>query len=215
MHVIRGKGHPCSNLIEGAPMRTSILVAASLVAVALAQPANAVEIVYRATLDGASESPPVASPATGSVQVTFDTDAMTMMVSADFAGLIGATTASHIHCCTLVAGEGTVGVATYPATFPGFPLGVQSGSYLQTIDMTAATSYTAAFLTASGGTPDGAFAALLAGLDDGRGYFNIHTNFAPGGEIRGFLTEVVEPGTLMLLGFGLVAIGFVHWRRGN
>ncbi len=195
-------------------MRKSILVALSVVAVALWSPADAVEIVYRATLAGASESPPVASPGTGSVQVTFDTEAFTMTVVADFADLVGVTTASHIHCCTPSAGEGTVGVATYPATFPGFPLGVQSGSYLQTIDMTEAASYTAAFLTAGGGTPEGAFAALLTGLSDGRGYFNIHTAFAPGGEVRGFLVEVVEPGTLMLLGLGLIAIGIVRARRG-
>lgn len=196
-------------------MRKLILVAVSVVAAALSPLAHAIEITYRATLDGASESPPVASPGTGSVQVTFDTAAFTMTVVADFADLVGATTASHIHCCTLIAGEGTVGVATYPVTFPGFPLGVQSGSYQQTVDMTVAASYTAAFLTAGGGTPEGAFAALLAGLSDGRGYFNIHSNFAPGGEVRGFLVEAVEPGTLMLLGLGLIAIVIVHSRRGN
>lgn len=196
-------------------MRNFILAALSVVAAALSPPAQAVAIVYRAALNGASESPPVTSPATGSVQVTFDTEAFTMTVVADFADLVGLTTASHIHCCTPVAGEGTVGVATYPVTFPGFPLGVQSGSYLQTIDMTAATSYTAAFLTAAGGTPEGAFAALVAGLSEGRGYFNIHTSFAPGGEVRGFLVQAVEPGTLMLLGLGLIAIAIVRARRGN
>jgi len=147
------------------------------------------------------------------VQVTFDTDLMTMTVVADFDDLVSNTTASHIHCCTPVAGEGTVGVATYPATFPGFPVGVQSGGYLQTIDMALAASYTAAFLTASGGTVDGAFAALLAGLSDGRGCFNIHTSFAPGGEIRGFLYRVPEPGTLVLMGLGLLAIGLVNAKR--
>jgi hypothetical protein len=194
-------------------MRKSILVAWSVVAAALWSPANAIEIVYRATLAGASESPPVVSPGTGSVQVTFDTEAFTMTVVADFADLVGVTTASHIHCCTLIAGEGTVGVATYPATFPGFPLGVQSGGYLRTIDMTETASYTAAFLAAGGGTPEGAFAALLAGLSDGRGYFNIHTDFAPGGEVRGALVGVAEPGTLMLLGLGLIAIAIARARR--
>lgn len=194
-------------------MRTSTLLAVSLVAAALSLPAQALQIVYWATLDGASESPPVASAGTGTVQVTFDTDLMTMTVVADFDDLIGNTTASHIHCCTPVAGEGTVGVATYPATFPGFPVGVQSGGYVQTIDMALAASYTAAFVTASGGTVDGAFAALLAGLSDGRGYFNIHTSFAPGGEIRGFLYRVPEPGTLVLMGLGLLAIGLVNAKR--
>jgi CHRD domain len=171
-------------------MLKSILVTLSVVTAALWSPAEAAEIVYRATLDGAAESPPVASPGTGSVQVTFDTQMFTMAVAADFADLIGLTTASHSRCCTLSAGAGTVGVATYPATFPGFPLGVHSGSDLQIIDMTEAASYTAAFLTAGGGTPEGAFAALLAGLSDGRGDFNIHTDFAPGGDG----TEMQRPG---------------------
>ena len=105
-------------------MCKSILVALSTFAVALASPAHAVEIIFRAALDGASESPPVVSPATGSVQARFDTEAFTMTVLADFVGLVGVTTASHIHCCTPQAGEGTVGVATYPASFPGFPVGV-------------------------------------------------------------------------------------------
>jgi hypothetical protein len=196
-------------------MSKSILLAVSVVVAALALPAHAVEIVYWSALDGASESPPVASPGAGSVQVTFDTDALTMTVAADFTDLIGVTTASHIHCCTPVAGQGTVGIATYPPTFPGFPLGVQAGSYLRTIDMSLSTSYAAAFLAVSGGTAETAFAALLAGLSDGRGYFNIHTGFAPGGEVRGFVVEAVEPGTLMLLGLGLIAIAVVRSRRGS
>jgi hypothetical protein len=194
-------------------MRYFTRLAAALVAATLAMPVYASPLIFGATLDGASESPPVASPGTGTVLVTFDLDAMTMTVAADFADLVGNTTVAHIHCCTAVAGEGTVGVATYPATFPGWPAGVTSGDYLQTIDMSLDTSYTAAFLTASGGTVDGAFEALIAGLLDGRGYFNIHTDFAPGGEIRGFLVKVVEPGTLVLLGLGLIAIGLARVRR--
>jgi hypothetical protein len=194
-------------------MRTSTHFAVSLIVAALSLPAQAAQIVYWATLDGASESPPVVSPGTGNVQVLFDTAALTMNVAADFADLVAGTTVAHIHCCTPVPGEGTIGVATYPATFPGWPAGATSGSYLQTFDMSLATSYTAAFLAANGGTAAGAFAGLLAGLTDGRGYFNIHSSFAPSGEIRGFLYRVPEPGTLMLLGFGLIAIGFVRVKR--
>lgn len=193
-------------------MRTPALVAVALFTTALSQPAQASQIVYWATLDGASESPPVVSPGTGNVQVSFDTDAMTMTVAADFADLVGDTTVAHIHCCTLVPREGTAGVATYPATFPGWPAGVTSGSYLQTFDMSLAESYTAAFLGTAGGTAEGAFAALLAGLNSGRGYFNIHSSFAPAGEVRGFLYRVPEPGSLMLVGLGLMAIGIARAR---
>ena len=46
----------------------------------------------------------------------------------------------------------------------------------------------------------------------GRAYLNIHSlpSF-PGGEIRGFLQQVPEPGTLLLLGMGVA--GFLSTRR--
>jgi hypothetical protein len=194
-------------------MRYPTFVAASLVAAALALPAHAAKIVYSASMTGPAESPPVASAGTGTVSVTFDTVGLTMQVKANFAGLVGTTTVAHIHCCTAVAGAGNVGVATYPGTFPLWPVGVTSGSYNQAFDMALASSYAAGFLTANGGTAAGAFNGLLAGLDAGKGYFNVHSTFAPGGEIRGFLAKVPEPGTLALMGLGIVAIGLMRARR--
>jgi hypothetical protein len=47
----------------------------------------------------------------------------------------------------------------------------------------------------------------------GRAYFNIHTSFAPGGEIRGFLAPVPEPAVLSLLGVGICAISLRRRRR--
>ena len=73
--------------------------------------------------------------------------------------------------------------------------------------MTLASSYNAAFITANGGTVNTAFSALLAGVDSGRAYLNIHSTFAPGGEIRGFLSMVPEPSTYALMLLGLVAVG--------
>jgi hypothetical protein len=103
-------------------------------------------------------------------------------------------------------------VATFPGTFPGFPAGVTSGTYVGSWSLTDTASYTAGFLTNfGGGTASGAEAALLTGLLDGRAYVNIHTSFAPGGEIRGFLQRVPEPGTLGLLLFGMM--GAVARRR--
>lgn len=147
----------------------------------------------------------------GSVLVTIDLDAVTMRVEASFAGLSGTTTAAHIHCCTAVPNGGTVGVATQTPSFVGFPLGVTSGSFDNTFDMTLSGSFNTTFLNASGGTPATALSTLLAGLDAGRAYFNIHTSLFPGGEIRAFLAPVPEPGTALLLGGGLALLA----RRGR
>jgi hypothetical protein len=177
--------------------------------------AHAVPIKFTASLDGPSENPPVASDGTGNVVVTYDSVAHTLFVAAEFADLEGTTTVAHIHCC--VAAPGTVGVATYPSTFPGFPVGVSNGTYVSPspIDLTLTTSYTAGFLNNfGGGTAAGAEAALVAGMLAGMAYFNIHTSFASGGEIRGFLEQKIpEPGTLGLLGIGILGVLLARRRR--
>lgn len=168
-------------------------------------------IVFTESLSGPQESPPQASPGTGNAIITLNTGAQTLHVVVTFSGLLGTTTASHIHCCTALPGVGTAGVATTTPTFAGFPLGVTSGSYDNVLDLTLTTSYNPAFVTAQGGLA-GAEAALIAGMLAGDTYINIHSTFAPGGEIRGFLPAAApEPTTIALLGIGLA--GFAVSRR--
>ena len=193
-----------------ASLLSLLLAAATLFA---AQSSSATILHFSATLDGATEDPPVPSAGTGTASVTFDDVAHLLTVEVDFSGLTGNTTVAHIHCCTAIPMAGTVGVATFPGTFPGFPAGVTSGSYVGSWMLDDPASFTAAFLnTFGGGTAAGAEAALIQGIFDGKAYVNIHTTFAPGGEIRGFL--VPEPGTILLLALGFGAT-FVARRRGR
>jgi len=149
--------------------------------------ANAAVTTYTCFMDGPSEIPVNASPGTGFSIVDVDPVAHTMRVRINFTGLLGVTTASHIHAPTAVALAGTASVATTTPFFAGFPIGVTSGSYDNTLDMTLASSYNPSFITANGGTTAGAEAALFAAIAAGKSYVNVHSQFAGGGEIRGFL----------------------------
>jgi hypothetical protein len=183
----------------------------SLAALAFAPAAQAGIILFNAFLDGPSEDPPVPTPGTGMAELTFDTAAHTLRVEASFADLSGATTVAHIHAPTTDPFAGVVGVAVTPSTLPGFPAGVTSGTYDVTLDLTDLATYTGTFLALAGGDSAGAEALLLASLQEGRAYFNIHTSFRPSGEIRGFFQEVPEPEASSLLMLGL--LGLLYARR--
>jgi hypothetical protein len=193
-------------------MKLNILFTAGIFAVAVAMPAAASDSVYTATLSGPNEAPPNNSPATGSATVTIDPDLHTMRVQESFSGLTSDTTAAHIHCCTSTPDTGTAIVATATPTFPYFPLNVTSGSYDTTFNMTNASNYNPAFISAHGGTASSAFDALVAGMGNGTAYSNIHTAVFSTGEIRGFLAPVPEPQTYAMLLAGLAVLS-VFLRR--
>jgi hypothetical protein len=176
-------------------------IGGAAILIASASLAHAAVLSYTATLSGPNESPPNASPATGSATVDYDNVAHTLHVKFVFANLVGATTASHIHAPTAVPGTGTAGVATTTPFFAGFTTGVTSGSYDNTLDLTLASSYNPSFVTANGSTTAGAEAALVASLAAGTSYLNIHTQSFPGGEIRGFLTLAPTPAEVQTWGF--------------
>jgi hypothetical protein len=169
-----------------------------------ASAAHAVPIIFGADLSGPAENPTNTSPGTGSALVAYDPAAHTLRVQVEFSGLLAPSTVAHIHCC--IASPGTAMVATTTPTFPGFPADVLAGTYDQTFDLTSASSFNAAFITAHGGTVAGAEAALAEGLEDAEAYMNVHSQMFMSGEIRGFLTAVPEPATWGLLAVGLGAL---------
>jgi CHRD domain/PEP-CTERM motif len=183
------------------------------IALTCASAAQAAITVYNVSLSGAAESPPNASPGTGTATVTFDPDTHQLTVSMSFSGLTAGTTASHIHAATAVPLTGAAGVATQIPTFTGFPLGVTSGTYSNAFDTLTLATYNPAFVTANGGTAASAEAALFAAMNSGRAYLNIHTTAFPSGEIRGFLIAVPEASTWMMMVLGFGAVGMAMRRR--
>ncbi len=159
--------------------------------------ANIIE--FDALLSGPAESPPNNSPGTGEAEVFYDNANHTLEVKVTFADLVANTIASHIHAATAAPLTGTAGVATQLPTFLNFPLGVTSGTYDHTLDLTQLSSYNPAFVSAHGGTASSAEAALVGALFSDEAYLNIHTTAHPGGEIRGFLTQVPDQSETALL----------------
>lgn len=172
-------------------------------------------IQFQAELSGPNESPANASPGTGLAFVYFDDVAQTMQVVVSFAGLLGTTTASHIHAATAAPNTGTAGVATQTPTFSGFPTGVMSGIYNKTFDLTQTATFNGSYVTANGGTAAGASAALESALLADKAYLNIHSSQFGGGEIRGFLHKVPDTSsTILLLSAALGGIACLsRWRK--
>jgi len=184
-------------------MKIRLFLAATLLAAA---PLPASVIVYSATLSGINEVPSNGSTAFGSITVTLNGNDLT--VSETFSGLLGgAASAAHIHCCAI---PGTsVGVAV---PFTGFP-SATSGTYDHIFDLSQAGTYIVAFLNGNGGTGASAEAALIAGLNSGLAYANIHNSIFPGGEIRGQLAAVPEPATWGMTGLALAGVLLAGTRR--
>ncbi len=157
-----------------------------------------------ATLNGTSENPPNASPATGSLAMTINAATGVFSGNLIVSGLSAAATASHIHQA---------------------PAGVNGPVVLAFIGIPASTSFNFAINAASAPPSIPLAAAILASPSSY--YVNVHSVNLPGGEIRGQLScapaavsptlarpaEVPEADTLILVTSGLGALAtWVGWK---
>ena len=194
-------------------MKKVISALALTVSALTVAPASQAQEVYRAVSSGPGEVIPIASP--GYSIATFEIDGNILTADIPFSDLVSPTADAHLHCCTTESLAGAAGVAI---PLFGFPLGVTSGTYSQSFDLLDPGIYSAAFLTAFGGTAAGASAAMLEALGGNQVYLNIHTAQYPGGEIRGFLVNtavapIPEPATWGMLGAGLAGLAILSRRR--
>lgn len=165
--------------------RIRVFVIAMAVALMAVASARAANVTFEANMDGLQETPPVATPALGFASLLLNDVTGDWTLTGNFNNLIGTANNAHIH-------------GSAP---PGTPAGVVVG-----LTFDPATSGN---LSGAGTFNAGQMADLTAGLY----YVNLHSTFRPGGEIRGQLGLVPEPGTIVLLGIGAVGVLLSAWRR--
>jgi hypothetical protein len=138
--------------------------------------------LFDIVLDGAQETPPVATPATGVGSLSLNDATGAYTISGTFEDLIGTSNNAHIHGPAAV-GVGPAGVVVGLT----FDFGVFDGTF------------------SGAGTFN---ATQMAELLDELYYVNIHSTFRPGGEIRGqiLLQPIPEPASVVMLALGGVFV---------
>jgi len=100
-------------------MRKNMLAAIAFAATALTWGySQAATEVFKGTLSGGAEVPPVTSKGTGTATVTLDTTAKTVTYSVTYSGLTEPATAAHIHCGAAAGANAGVAVPFKDAASP-------------------------------------------------------------------------------------------------
>lgn len=131
--------------------------------------------VFRATLTGTAEVPPVTTTGTGSAVLTYIGGQLLYRV--DVANITNVTL-SHIHGPALVGANAGVRLNLYvpPAGTTPLTFGANSATLVQGVAPTPTAPVT--------------MDSLLVLLRNGNAYVNVHTSANGGGEIRGQVTRV-------------------------
>jgi hypothetical protein len=152
------------------------IIRIAAIALALTSSVPAATIVFNGAFLGSQENPPTVSPGIGNVSLSIDDTTLNWTLTGTFSGLMGTTTAAHIHS---PAAPGTNAPVLVGLTFS---LGVTSGT-----------------LSGNGTLSPSNYNNLTAGLF----YVNVHTTTNPAGEIRAQLvpeTSSAVLGALACLG---------------
>ena len=132
----------------------------SIAAFASLMSAQASVFLYSVNFSDVGESLP--SPgATGTGTVSYNDVTHSLTLTATFSGLLGNVTATHIHVSP-TPGTGSGGIGVGNPSLLGFPTGVSSGSYGNTLDLTLTSTFNATYLANNGGTAASAEAAFAA-----------------------------------------------------
>jgi hypothetical protein len=174
-------------------MQFRLLFVALTLSVALSTPAAAAIIQFTVPIDAAQalasgEANPGAT-GSGTGTITLDTTTHTVTYDILWAGTQGSEVFSHFHGASAAPG-------TAPALYFLASGHLKQGTIQLTDPVQLGTVYTVAQQEAD----------LIAGL----WYVNIHTTQSAGGEIRGQISMVPEPGALLLLAGGVV---LATWSR--
>ena len=78
-------------------LRTGLLGCVFAAVLAAGSVASAEQMKFKADLTGAEEVPPVETSATGTTDVTYDTDTKKLTWTLEYSGLSGDATAAHFH----------------------------------------------------------------------------------------------------------------------